>query len=215
LGTLRFAAVEIQDPLLMSLGSTAVAATLATTLAGALAWHARRSSAWSALAFVTLALTLATPGPVAGMALVLAFRDFPAMDDSPTRIVLAETLRSLPYALLLLWPFLRSFPQDYLDAAALDGHGPWGQLRRVVFPLSRRAIVAAWAITFAIGLSELPATNLVAPAGVPPMSVFIWGLLHTGVESHLAGVALMMLIVVCTAGSLAAAALWSVRKGEN
>jgi ABC-type spermidine/putrescine transport system permease subunit II len=148
------------------------------------------------------------------MALVLAFRDFPSMDDSPMRIVLAETLRSLPYALLLLWPFLRSFPQDYLDAAAVDGYGPWGQMFRVVFPLSRRALMAAWAITFAIGLSELPATNLVTPPGVPPMSVFIWGLLHTGVESHLAGVALIMLMVVATAGLLAATAIWSLRGGE-
>ena len=32
------------------------------------------------------------------------------------------------------------------------------------------------------------------------MSVLIWGLLHTGVESHLAGVALIMLMVVATAG---------------
>jgi iron(III) transport system permease protein len=212
LGTLRFAAAEIREPLQASLLLTAIAATLATTLACALAWAARRSVAWRSLTFLMLALTLATPGPVAGMALVLAYRDFPTIyDDSPTLIVLAETLRSLPYALLLLWPFLRSFPQDYLDAAALDGYGLWGQMFGVVVPLSRRALMAAWAIAFAIGLSELPATNLVTPPGVPPMSVFIWGLLHTGVESHLAGVALIMLMVVAAAGLLAATALWALR----
>jgi len=213
-GTLQYAATEIREPLQASLFLTAIAATLATTLACALAWAARRSGAWHSLAFITLALTLATPGPVAGMALVLAYRDFPSIYDSPTLIVLAETLRSMPYALLLLWPFLRSFPQDYLDAAALDGYGPWRQMFRVVLPLSRRALMAAWAIAFAIGLSELPATNLVTPPGVPPMSVFIWGLLHTGVESHLAGVALIMLMVVATAGLLAATALWSLRRRE-
>jgi iron(III) transport system permease protein len=214
LGTLQSAASEIRGPLQASLLLTAIAATLATTLACALAWAARRSVAWRALAFITLALTLATPGPVAGMALVLAYRDLPTIYDSPTMIVLSETLRSLPYALLLLWPFLRSFPQDYLDAAALDGYGPWGQMFRVVLPLSLRALLAAWAIAFAIGLSELPATNLVTPPGVPPMSVLIWGLLHTGVESHLAGVALIMLMVVATAGLLAATALWSLRRRE-
>jgi hypothetical protein len=42
------------------------------------------------------------------------------------------------------------------------------------------------------------------------MSVFLWGLLHTGVESHLAGVALMMLMVIGAAGLAAAVALgWS------
>ena len=103
---------------------------------------------------------------------------------------------------MILWPFLRSFPQDYLDAAALDGQGPWGQFFRVVLPLSRRPLVAAWAIAFAIGLGELPATNLAAPPGTQPMSVLIWSLLHTGVESHLSGVALIMLMVIAAAGLL-------------
>jgi iron(III) transport system permease protein len=257
IGTLLYAAAEIWEPLQASLFWTAVAATMTAALACALAWAARRSFAWQCAAMATLALTLATPGPVAGMALVLAYRALPVipdspalfalaetlrclpypllavtlatpgpmpgmalvlayralpvMYDSPAMIVMAETLRSLPYALLLLWPFLRSFPQDYLDAAALDGQGPWGQMVRVVVPLSRRPLLAAWAVAFAIGLGELPATNLVAPPGTPPLSVVIWSLLHTGVESHLAGVALLMLLVVACAGLLAAAAVWSLR----
>jgi len=97
-----------------------------------------------------------------------------------------------------------------LDASALDGLGPASRMRRVVLPLSARALLAAWAIAFALGLSELPATNLATPPGVPPMSVVIWSLLHTGVESHLAGVALIMLLVVAAAGLLAATALWSL-----
>ena len=47
IGTLRFAAVEIWDPLQTSLLLTAIAATLATSLACALAWAARRSWAWA------------------------------------------------------------------------------------------------------------------------------------------------------------------------
>jgi iron(III) transport system permease protein len=257
LGTLRYAALDIWEPLQESLVLTAVAATLTVSIAGALAWATRRSFAWRAVAIGTLALTLAAPGPVAGMALVLAYRaiprlhdspalllaaeafrsiplgprvvmvstsgpvrsmalllvyrELPVLYDSPAMIVLAETLRSLPYALLLLLPFLRSFPQDYLDAAALDGVGPWGQIFRVVLPLSRRAFLAAWAIAFAFGLGELPATNLVAPPGTQPMSVLIWALLHTGVESHLSGVALIMLAVVAAAGAVALLAVRSLR----
>ncbi len=116
---------------------------------------------------------------------------------------------------MLLWPFLRSFPQDYLDAAALDGYGLLGQMFHVVLPLSRRALMAAWAITFAIGLSELPATNLVMPPGVLTMSFFIWSLLHTGVDSHLAGVALIMLIVVASAGLVAASAIRSLEPSHD
>jgi iron(III) transport system permease protein len=211
MGTLQYASAEIWEPLKASLVWSAIAATLASLLACALAWASRRSMAWRIVALGTLALTLATPGPVAGMGLVLAYRAIPLVYDSPAMIVLAETLRTLPYSLLILWPFLRSFPQDYLDAAALDGQGPWGQIFRVVLPLSRRPLFAAWAIAFAIGLGELPATNLAAPPGTQPMSVLIWSLLHTGVESHLSGVALIMLTVIAAAGLFAIGAVQSLR----
>jgi iron(III) transport system permease protein len=210
-GTLRYAGAEIWEPLLASLLWTAIAATLTILLAGGLAWASRRSLGWRSVALCTLALTLATPGPVAGMALVLAYRGLRVVYDSPAMVVMAEIFRSLPYAILIIWPFIRSFPQEHLEAAALDGLTPWGQLARVVIPLSRRALVAAWAIAFAIGLGELPATNLVVPPGTQPMSVVIWGLLHTGVESHLAGVALITLIIMAAAGLCAAVAVRSLR----
>jgi hypothetical protein len=38
----------------------------------------------------------------------------------------------------------------------------------------------------------------------------IWGLLHTGVESHLAGVGLIVLLAVAGAGLAATAAIWSL-----
>jgi iron(III) transport system permease protein len=215
LGTLRYAGDEIWEPLKASLVWTAAAATLTVVLACALAWVSRRSPVWRIIALGLLALTLAAPGPVAGMALVLGYRAWPAVYDSPVMIIMAETLRTLPYSLLLLWPFLRSFPQDYLDACALDGNGPWGQFFRVVLPMSRRPLLAAWAIAFAIGLGELPATNMAAPPGTQPMSVFIWGLLHTGVESHLSGVALIMLMVVATAGLFAAATVRSLSNTDR
>lgn len=210
-GTLRFAAGEIAGPLETSLVNSAMAATAAVAMAYSLAWYSRRSKIARVTTTLVFVLTLATPGSVSGMALVLAYRDLPVVYDSAAMVVLAQTARSLPYAILLLWPFLRSFPQDYLDAAALDGCGPAGQVMRVALPLSWRAIVASWATAFAIGLGELPATNIAYPPGVEPMSVFIWGLLHTGVESHLAGVALFMLLVVAAAGLAASILIWSIR----
>jgi iron(III) transport system permease protein len=210
-GTLRFAAAEIRDPLFMTLFWASMAATLATALAFGLAWVGRRSRAWRWTMLGAMALALATPGPVAGMALKVAYLDVPELSDSYAMIVLAQALRALPYVILVLWPFVRSFPQDYLDAAALDGRGPSGQMLRVVLPLSIRALLAAWTVALALGLGELPATDRVKPAGIEPMSVFLWGLLHTGVESHLSGVALIMLAVIASAGLGATLALGWVR----
>jgi iron(III) transport system permease protein len=126
-------------------------------------------------------------------------------------IVLAGVLRSFPYALLVLWPAVRTLPPELLDAAAVDGLGPCGQARRVAIPLTRVAALAAWCVAFALALGELPATNLVTPPGVTPLPVVIWSLLHTGVESHTAGVVLVMLAAVAIAGLCALLTLRRLR----
>ena len=138
LGTLGFAAAESWEPIQTSLLLAAGAATVTAVLAWVLAWVSRNSLTWQVLLLATLALTLATPGPVAGMALELAYRWFPPIYDSPLIVVMAESIRTLPYALLILWPALRILPGELLESAVLDGHGPWGQLWHVILPLSRR-----------------------------------------------------------------------------
>jgi iron(III) transport system permease protein len=179
---------------------------------------------------------LAAPGPVAGMALVLAYNAAPPglgasllaallfhlrtfVYDTPAILVLAYVLRTLPYALLVLWPALRALPPAYLEAAALDGHGPWGQIRRVAIPLTLPVAAAAWGVSFVLALGELPTANLVYPPGTTPLSVVVWSLLHTGVESHLAGVGLILMATIASAGLAVACALaglggWRVESGE-
>jgi iron(III) transport system permease protein len=208
LGTLEFAASESWEPLRDSLVLASIAATVTTALAWALAWSSRRSLVWQFLALAIVALTLAAPGPVAGMALFLAYRSVPQVYDTPAIVMLAQSARCLPYATLIVWPLLRSLPPELFESAALDGYGPWGQLWRVALPLSRRAIAVAWSVAFVLAFGELPATNLVQPPGVTTITFRIWTLLHTGVESHLAGVALVMLSVVAGAALLA---VWGLR----
>ena len=210
-GTLRFAWDESYEPLGQSLVWAAAGATVAVALAWALAWKGRRSNAWRWVATASVALALATPGPVAGMALVYAYRGFPTLYDSAAMIVLAAVLRTFPYALLVLWPAVRGLPPEFLDAAAVDGLGPAGQVWHVGLPLTRAAAVAAWGVAFTLALGELPATNLVTPPGFTPLSVVIWSLLHTGVESHTAGVVLVMLGAVTAAGVFAMLTLRRVR----
>jgi iron(III) transport system permease protein len=208
LGTLGFAVAESWEPIQNSLLLAAAAATVTASLAWLLAWVSRKSLAWQVLMLATLALTLATPGPVAGMALELAYRWFTPVYDSLLIVIMAQSVRTLPYALLILWPALRILPGELLESALLDGHGFWGQLFHVALPLSSRALVAAWCVAFVLGFGELPATNLLQPPGITTITFRIWTLLHTGVESHLAGVALVTLAVLAIA---ALAAVLGVR----
>jgi iron(III) transport system permease protein len=207
LGTLRFAWDETFEPLWYSAFLAAMAATAAVALAWSLAWASRRPGVWRWVTLLSVATALALPGPVAGMGLVYAYRWFPDFYDSSAMVVLAGVLRTFSYALLVLWPSVRTIPPAFLDAAAVDGLGPWGVAWRVAIPMTRPAIVAAWGVSFVLSLGELPATNIITPSGFTPMTVRIWGLLHTGVESHLAGVALVMLAAVSAAGLPVALAL--------
>ena len=203
-GTLGLAAGELygpgparplRSPMLSSAILAGLGASATVALAWSLAWLARRPGAWRWIAAGVVAVTLAAPGPVAGMALMVAYFPWPRVYDSPLMVVLAYVLRTLPYAVLLLWPSIRTLPPAYLESAAIEGYGPWGRIRRVALPLTLGPIAASWGVAFALSLGELPAANLVVPPGTTLLSVRVWELLHTGVESHLAGVGLITLAV--------------------
>ena len=97
------------------------------------------------------------------MALELAYRWFPPIYDSPLIVVMAQSIRTLPYALLILWPALRILPGELLESAVLDGHGPWGQLWHVILPLSRRAAHGGLVRGLRARLRRVPATDLLQP----------------------------------------------------
>jgi len=228
-GTLRRAFSEVMGPLFESALWAAMAATATVALGWAFAWVSRRPGGWRWLIAASLALLLAVPGPIAGLALAIGYgpqwavrasehvpalaRLVPALRElsgSPLMIVFAMVVRTLPYALLVLWPAVRAVPSEHLDSAALDGHGAAGQIMRVALPLTGAALLAAWGVTFALALGELPASNITSPPlrlGQTTLALLVWSLLHTGVESHLAGVALVMLGATAAAGVLAAWAL--------
>ncbi len=206
-GTLKHAAAEVYGPPDFVLPSSglwaAMGATLAVAVAWPLAWAARGTSVWRGVAAAVVALSLATPGPVAGMALVLAYRSVAEIYDTPVILAFAYALRTFPYAFLVLWPVIRKLPTSYLEAALLDGYDDAGQVAHVALPLTLRASVAAWGVAFVLSLGELPASHPVEPPGCRTLAKYLWGLLHTGVESHLAGVALVTLVPFALAGLLA------------
>jgi iron(III) transport system permease protein len=131
-------------------------------------------------------------------------------------MVLGYIFHTLPYVLLVLWPALRLIPQDLLDSAAVDGLNPSAIARKVAWPLSGSASLAAWCLSFALAIGELPTSYFLRAPGYDPLSVHIWGMLHVGVESRLAGTGLILLAVVGVVGSLAALSLGiTVRRAET
>ena len=210
--TLAYAAREIREPLAETATWAAVGATAATLTAWTLAMLARRSGPWRWLAVGGSALLLALPGPVAGMALLLGYRLIGPIYDTSAIVVLGHVERALPFALLVAWPALGRVPRSLLESAAVDGEGPWGRLTRVVLPATSGAIVASWGVAFVLAMGELPVTNLVSPAGMQPLPVFLWAQMHFGIDSRISGVGLVLFGLYAAAGGLAVLAIGSVQR---
>jgi multiple sugar transport system permease protein len=58
-------------------------------------------------------------------------------------VVLAEVWKTTPFMALLLLAGLALVPQDLLNAAQMDGAGPWKRLIKVILPLIKPAILVA------------------------------------------------------------------------
>lgn len=94
-------------------------------------------------------------GLVNGTLETLGFEPVMFLSDAsiaPWAIVVLRIWRVLGYYAVILFAGLQSIPDEYYEAAALDGAGPWQQFRSVTFPLLRpvtafvlvASSIAAW-----------------------------------------------------------------------
>lgn len=174
-----------------------VTATIATFVALLLAIASRKSlGRWITLS--TLCFALVIPGPLIGVALIQLFHLFDSQliaflyDRSITAPVLAQLVKALPLATLVLWPAVTNVPRELLESAAVDGAGRIGLFWHVIWPLVRRSVVVAWLVALAVSLGDLAASILVMPPGVETLAIHIFGLIHYGVDDRVAGITLAM-----------------------
>lgn len=194
---LRNAWPDLADSLPSTLMVASTIAITSTFLAWILAELSAISSLFKWAALTGAAIGLAVPGPVAGLAVQWLWMPYEAIYDSSAVIIAAQLFRLMPVTLILLWPsiFYRSRPiQDLVD---MDGLSARVLFWRLQWPTKGPVAIAAMGVTFGLSVGELPATNLVVPPGVEMLSVRLWGLMHTGVESHLAAVVLLCMLAFC------------------
>jgi iron(III) transport system permease protein len=194
-----------------SLAIGGLAATTAVAAGTVLGSIARRGRAAATAVLLVAAVCMAVPGPTLGVSIIglLNRAGHPWLlwlyDHSILAPVLAQWVRCLPLATLILWHGRQSLPQQLLDAAAVDGAGPLARLVRVVLPNLWPSLAFAWLTALAVALGELAATILVVPPGVATLSIHVFGLLHYGVEDQVAGICLAMIAFFL---AVATAAAW-------
>jgi iron(III) transport system permease protein len=187
-----------------------LAALGAVVLAVLMAWPARRGGSGTVPLIVLTAACLALPGPLIGMGLVKALSQsgIPAVDYLYDKSILApwaaQTIRSLPLAVLIVWQALRTVPEDTIEMARIDGAGRWTRLARVALPQRYTAVVAAWLVACAIAMGDVAATasDMVIPAGIDLLSRNIAGMLHASVYDRIAGVCLTNAALFVVIGAL-------------
>ncbi len=175
-----------------------LAASTAVVLAVALAWWGRNRRLWRTLILVAVALALVVPGPLLALAAmrVLNRPGLPVLNWLYDQSVLAPwvvlSIRAIGPAVLVVWHALGTVPRVLVDAAAVDGAGPWRRLFCVVVPLRWPALVLAWLVALAVAMADLAASILVVPPGVTTLSIRVFGLLHYGVYDQVAGICLAL-----------------------
>lgn len=195
-----------------------LAAAGAVTLGGVILWWAagRRSRAWIVPALIVVGLAM--PAPLVGLAVIglLNRPEIPGLamlyDRSIAPVLLVQMWRSLPLAMLVLWPALRTISPATCELAALDGYGRWQTFFAILVPLRIRAFVVAWLVAAVAAYSELGATILVVPPGFEMVSVRVFNLLHYGVDDLVAGLYLTLLLGI---GGVAAATWRLLRKATS
>ncbi len=192
-----------------------LAATTAVAVAAGLAWWGRSRPLRRGLVLLAVALALVLPGPLLALATmrILNRPGLPLLNWLYDQSVLAPWLvlsvRAIGPATLVVWHALSTVPRGLVDAAAVDGAGPWQRFFRVVLPIRWPALLLAWLVALAMATADLAATILVVPPGVTPLSIRVFGLLHYGVYDQVAGICLALVGWFALVGGAAA---WAAAK---
>jgi multiple sugar transport system permease protein len=157
--------------LVVALGTVVLTLALAAPAAYALAklWPAGRR----ALGFVLLVAQM-----IPGIIMALGFYSIYVrlgITNSVWGLVLADTTVAVPFAVLVLTSFMASVPDELLQAARIDGAGPWRAFVSVVLPASRNGVITAALFSFLWAWSDFVfAATLDSGGALQPLTLGIY-----------------------------------------
>jgi len=174
----------------------AATASLAILLALAIAYIVSRRLVpmARALAFLCVA-PFVIPGIVLAIGFYSAYAAPPvALYGTAALIILAFTTRFLPIAYTSCEAAMRSLNPEMEDAARIVGGGRFIALSRIVMPLLRKSIIAAWILVFIPATRELSAAIFLTAPNTQVMSVVLFDLSSEGNFEYLAALGGVLLV---------------------
>jgi iron(III) transport system permease protein len=138
----------------------------------------------------------ALPGVIVALALVaISTRWIDPLYGTLTLLVAAYVIRFLPQAIQGEEAGLQQIGHDLVEAARGLGASSRQALARVVLPLLRPSLAAAWAVVFLTIVKELPATLILRPLGFDTLPVRVWVPAHDALYPQ-AGPAALLLVII-------------------
>jgi molybdate transport system permease protein len=208
-GGLSLFSPAVADALTLSIGTTAISASLIVLLGTPLAyWLARYHFPLKPILSILVELPIVMPPVVAGLALLMTFgrRGLlgPPLEAagivlpfSTAAVVIAQVFVSAPYYIRTAQVRFQSIPVELEQAASIDGAGGLRLFWYVMLPLSRRGLVAGLALSWARALGEFGATILFAgnlQGRTQTMPLLVYGALERDLDAALwAGLVLIAL----------------------
>ncbi|GAA1964456.1 carbohydrate ABC transporter permease [Microbacterium deminutum] len=138
---------------------------------------------WAGTVLLALLISQMIPGIVIANALYTIYNDIGLLNTIPG-LILADSTTSIPFAILILRAFMEAIPPSLVEAARVDGAGPWRAFWSIVVPLSRNAIITAGLFSFLFAWSDFVfALTLTTSDTVRPVTLGIYNYLAANVQS--------------------------------
>ena len=114
------------------------------------------------------------PSVVLVMALFALYRQV-GLYNTYFGLILADSTASVPFAIILAQAFMRTIPDEIIEAAQIDGAGRMRTFLSIILPLSRNAVVTAALFSFLFAWGDfLNARTLTAGKTFMPITLALY-----------------------------------------
>jgi putative spermidine/putrescine transport system permease protein len=181
---------------LRSFGIGLASASLTLLLAGPAAYAVSRSvSRWSGVVFVVFLAPMVIPGVVMAVALFYLFANI-GLVATDFGIVLGHTITGVPLAFVILLAQLRQYDWRLNQAAGTLGAGQRVVLARIMVPLIKGGLFAAFIFAFLNSFEELTVALFIGGGLKVTLPRQMWDDINLQVTPTLAAASLVVLLVV-------------------
>jgi iron(III) transport system permease protein len=194
---------SFRDSIANTLVLGAATATAVVPFTALCAWLAvrRRPGAWLLDQIATAPLIF--PAIVLSVAFLQVFVNLPIpLYGTLTSVIIASTVRYLPYGMRYAYAGVLQIHEDLEDAAKTSGAGPGLVFTRVVLPLVSTALVSCWLFVFLLAVQNVALPLMLVGPGTQIAAVTLFDLWQNGQVTELAAmgvlwVALMLVVSAC------------------